>query len=1848
MAKRIEYKILESFYSGEDSNAPYIGGPVTTQEASSILPSSITIPAKGDGDKWIYRKYWLHITNVNFSEAPSLSNVQVTGLGASGAHITWDTDKNGDSYVSWGTTSQNYGFTSGDDVQATTHDVPLAFLEDGTTYYYQCTSTDSQNQQGTSQEFTFATLDETAPVIESVVIDLVPNAAPRVVTTTDEGTTGTVSYGQTGADGVFGYGYATGRYTEFDTVHTLIFDETQSGNWFFQVEMEDTSSNATVTGELALFIPSTGEDGEVDGPVISEVTVPSTGHFTVRVDWVTDRLCQTKIVWGTGVDSYFGQQTDPTFNTIHSIDAVGLADSTLHYYRPVAIDQAALVTTGDEGAFTTTDGTSPGITGLQISTTDTLANLSWQTTENASGEFFYGTAPDVFDNPDGNFTLVVDGQYGTHFRANSLALTPDTTYYGQIIAIDQNTNSGEYKNWTFITDESVDLDPPIISNLIATPIPSGGKFTWQTDETAFSHIEYSSISGLSGTNTGEYQTSKTNHELSVSGLSGDTTYFYELTVWDAANNTGNTEWLEWDVPPPEAEEEMEISNVRAVNIADTTATIVWETNLAGNSIVRYGISDVSENLASNSSPVTTHVIGLDSLTPSTTYIYTVSTVEVGVGDPKSATSDQFDFTTEAAGGSSSLNDGDELGTLEFRVPSGTFPNDQIPVHGSVVLTEEDDLNINWKITGPGNTDTVCQRELIKRKANGTWILAEIVALINIPPTAQPGDVLVYTLLATNQALPANFTPPNLGPMDVELFMPAPSDIQLGEVHDLADIFTETASNTRVFKDGHVCQTKRIYNRVTDPQGDDTLGVAAYVTYYNNYPITLIRLRFDNCHIDPSGTSGGGGVHGNDYDVTGIIYFDLLRTTRSTDGINKLVNRSHRYCTGQGASSNGRINLIRYAGANDQSRRSVQGIRSEIWPPGFTRNEHIAWVEDEVYEVAAQQMLEYQNHVFLTDGRNDGRDTRYFGPCLYRKAKITNDYVVDGLDASSEGGTNQGGNTFAGRDGEHYRRKLAGEISRYNWKNNTYEGESMVGLEHQGATVELGCWHPWVLGNKGTEGGIYYLGHAEQQDMTPGTLMSYSYYVDVLADRGNDYFMLDGNGNVLGAKDWKDNNGGVLPFSVIYTTSSSARRIPVFYASNYPHSIKNIADITNVYNGGTCDYLLSTSTGGDVYDHWDNYTVIGDSHLQRKFRCFQGLINEFNCPFYRDQFRAMVEFSLLSNDRDTSYGDLFGESSELTLKDYQNMLGTDSSTWYKGLDTKERQFGRGKAWSHYIIAMYYTYALDQVGTHGSKVHSSDVYISDGTSWRSEVYNHALTFHDVHTKAVPGGMGLTSPAHYRMFQSSYFGSSAYNSNNNDVGGVLFGVDGIGTAFSSSLLGNSTHQLWGLTSNPLGSVSKSLLCDIGWYEDFNGVDGEITVEANSQWQSFQDGETCVIIEKVSSDDQVPPPDENTPVFGSFTLVASGPTVKFAQQYPSWTYPLSMWQNFSYAQIMEMNFVCLSWFAFGTAFFDGVDNTKRDDLYSYVYDYAKAQLNASDHLMIKTSDAVPDQLAGYTSGLRAISTHGVEDEYEFSTRIDPFIYWQDFPSEHPWERELKPDPVEFHTFAPQVCALYAAEALGIKVADFALTDEMVVEPLKFGYSNDLFATKDWDLMIKRSMENSGKGRLNAWVITDHINPWLGEVQWRRAQLGFSSGPFSGSKVKKVRIGLRQKFGSGKILLASTPETQSIIEAEFGTTLGNQSPVVFYEGTNVKDNSDGSQTGDDGGVGDVTTGNTIGRPEFVIPEGEDQFLTLYGNDGKKGGEILVDQANTYAVPFWVALRLEENEPATDIIIDFGVNGEEG
>jgi parallel beta-helix repeat protein len=96
---------------------------------------------------------------------------------------------------------------------------------------------------------------------------------------------------------------------------------------------------------------------------------------------------------------------------------------------------------------------------------------------------------------------------------------------------------GNYNTDDFVISFGVsypDTTPPVISDVVVTPSSDAATITWDTDEPASSKIEYGLTASYGSFE--EDSTSEQSHSITLTNLTAETTYYYNITSVDASGN----------------------------------------------------------------------------------------------------------------------------------------------------------------------------------------------------------------------------------------------------------------------------------------------------------------------------------------------------------------------------------------------------------------------------------------------------------------------------------------------------------------------------------------------------------------------------------------------------------------------------------------------------------------------------------------------------------------------------------------------------------------------------------------------------------------------------------------------------------------------------------------------------------------------------------------------------------------------------------------------------------------------------------------------------------------------------------------------------------------------------------------------------------------------------------------------------------------------------------------------------------------------------------------------------------------------------------------------------------------
>ncbi|MBI5071519.1 hypothetical protein HZB93_01305 [Candidatus Falkowbacteria bacterium] len=174
-----------------------------------------------------------------------------------------------------------------------------------------------------------------------------------------------------------------------------------------------------------------------------------------------------------------------------------------------------------------------------------------------------------------------------------------------------------------------DTTPPIISNLrVVNILQTSATVFWDTNEPATSRVNYGLSNSYGLSTIGDGGLLVTSHRVDLTGLAADTIYHFDVVTADASGHTTTTAddifrtLSGADVTPPT------ISNIRAVNITENSADILWDTNEPATSKVEYGLTTSYElGAVTLTDLVTSHSVPMLGLLPNTIYHFRVSSAD---------------------------------------------------------------------------------------------------------------------------------------------------------------------------------------------------------------------------------------------------------------------------------------------------------------------------------------------------------------------------------------------------------------------------------------------------------------------------------------------------------------------------------------------------------------------------------------------------------------------------------------------------------------------------------------------------------------------------------------------------------------------------------------------------------------------------------------------------------------------------------------------------------------------------------------------------------------------------------------------------------------------------------------------------------------------------------------------------------------------------------------------------------------------------------------------------------------------------------------------------------------------
>jgi chitodextrinase len=562
---------------------------------------------------------------------PTVSNIQVSNISATGATVTWTTNQQSTSAVRLGTTSNSMTWLATMDTPAATsgvtaHSYTLSGLSSARTYYYRIRSSNGTCQK-TSTTNSFSTLststgnpDTTAPTTPTNMSAVNTTSTSTTIQwngSTDPTVTGSLTSGVRGYE-VYGPNSAC--------------NVNGSAGYCGNVLSSGTGIQSLVVSGLSPATTYTGNTGNKAGFAVK--AYDNAGNYSTS----TPRLTVLTM-------------TTTTPNDL-CLNIAGIQDTI----------PAGLVQDSSGNCVTPPDTSAPSTpTGVSMTAkTSTSISIAWNASTDNVGVAGYRIYINGQSTPV-NASLVA----GTAYTIN--ALSPNTAYSITVKAVDAaNNTSSPSTAFSITTDQSVTLDvtaPTRPTGLSATNITSTSftlNWTASTDDVLTPAQIHYDVYGPSGVcNVGgiaNYCGAVTGStSMAITGLAAGTTYSaltganagfvvqsYDDTLHysTGSNLLSVTTIAGADTTPPV------ISNVQVTTTA-TYATITWTTNEASNTYVEFGPTTAYGLNASNASMITSHSQAITGLTSGNTYNYRVKSTDAA---GNTATSGNYNFVASASGG----------------------------------------------------------------------------------------------------------------------------------------------------------------------------------------------------------------------------------------------------------------------------------------------------------------------------------------------------------------------------------------------------------------------------------------------------------------------------------------------------------------------------------------------------------------------------------------------------------------------------------------------------------------------------------------------------------------------------------------------------------------------------------------------------------------------------------------------------------------------------------------------------------------------------------------------------------------------------------------------------------------------------------------------------------------------------------------------------------------------------------------------------------------------------------------------------------------------------------------------
>jgi phosphodiesterase/alkaline phosphatase D-like protein len=268
---------------------------------------------------------------------------------------------------------------------------------------------------------------------------------------------------------------------------------------------------------------------------------------------------------------------------------------------------------------------------------NTGITVSWSTDVPASTQLAYGTTTALGQLSPLQTTLTAS--HGVVLTG----LNPGTLYYFQAQSTGANGATGYSTLYSLTTTGmATPGSAPIITSVAAINLTgTTATITWTTDQASSSLVNYGMTSSYGSSSTPNTAL-VTSHSLTISGLTPNTTYNFDVVSTNAASLTSTSSNYTFTTLAATGTAPY-VGYLAYWGITDNGLTVSWSTDLPATTQLVYGTTPSFGSMAPVQTALTNnHGVVLTGLNPGTTYYFQAqSTGANGV----TGTSSTYDFTT---------------------------------------------------------------------------------------------------------------------------------------------------------------------------------------------------------------------------------------------------------------------------------------------------------------------------------------------------------------------------------------------------------------------------------------------------------------------------------------------------------------------------------------------------------------------------------------------------------------------------------------------------------------------------------------------------------------------------------------------------------------------------------------------------------------------------------------------------------------------------------------------------------------------------------------------------------------------------------------------------------------------------------------------------------------------------------------------------------------------------------------------------------------------------------------------------------------------------------------------------